>query len=270
MTNTRGSINDRDTAAFNAWSPADYQHFAAERLRPAQDLIGRMFLSAPGVIADLGCGPGTVTRLLAEKWPHARIIGLDNDLAMLSAASAANPALEWRQEDIGSWRPDTVLDIVFSNAALHWLDDHHHLFPRLAGFIRPGGLLAVQMPRSFDEPIHQAIRETVAAPEWSRRLRGLVRVQPVLPPQDYIHILSECTQRIDVWDTTYHHMLSGENPVAEWAKGAALRPFLARLSDRDQLRFFEDFEARVARAYPQSQNGSTIFPFRRVFIIAEC
>lgn len=270
MTNKRGSINNRDTAAFNAWSPADYQHFAAERLRPAQDLIGRMFLSAPNVIADLGCGPGSVTRLLAEKWPHARIIGIDNDVAMLSAASEANPALEWLQADIGTWQPDMLLDIVFSNAALHWLDDHHHLFRRLVGFIRPGGLLAVQMPRSFDEPVHQAISETVAAPEWSSRLHGLTRVQPVLPPQDYIHILSECTQRIDVWETTYYHILSGENPVADWAKGAALRPFLAQLSDSDQLHFLDDFAARVGRVYPQSANGKTVFPFRRVFIIAEC
>jgi len=256
------------TTFSDAWDPADYTRFADERLRSARDLIDRIVLSEPDVIADLGCGTGSVTRLLAAKWPRARLIGVDSSSGMLSESTRADTGVEWSHSDIGSWRPDKPLDLAFSNAALHWIDDHSQLFPRLASLIRPGGILAVQMPRSFDEPIHKAIVETVAASEWSRRLRDLVRPQPVLPPQDYIHLLSGCTQRVDVWETTYYHLLSGEQPVAEWAKGAALRPYLARLSHGDQQRFFKDYAVRVDRAYPRLSNGTTILPFRRLFLIA--
>src|SRR5262249_54058441 len=132
-----------------AWDPAQYLKFAGPRLRPALDLLQRIGFEAPQTVYDLGAGAGNVTRLIAARWPGARAPGVDRSAEMLAKAAAENPHIRWQQADLGTWRPERPADVIYSNAALHWLDHHERLFPAVFAGVAPGGILAVQIPRNF-------------------------------------------------------------------------------------------------------------------------
>ena len=217
---------------------------------------------------DLGCGAGNVTRFLAERWPHAALTGVDGSASMLAAARAAAPSLTWTQADLSTWRAAPPADVLFSNAALHWLDDHTSLFPRLVGDLAPGGALAVQMPRNHGAPSHVEMVAAAEAGPWRERLRPALRARPVAEPAVYHGILSPHVSSLDIWETEYLHALEGENPVVEWTRGSALKPLLDALPEPDRSRFEAEYAARIARAYPRRADGRTLLPFRRLFIVA--
>jgi trans-aconitate 2-methyltransferase len=252
----------------SGWDPAKYLEFAGPRLRPAVDLLARVPLGAPAVVYDLGCGAGNVTRLLAERWPAATVTGVDGSAAMLQAARAAAPALSWVEADLGTWRAPRPADLLFSNAALHWLDAHPRLFPRLVGELASGGVLAVQMPRNHGAPSHTEMVAAAAAERWRDRLRTALRMHPVAEPAVYHDILAPHVSRLDIWETEYLHVLEGNNPVVEWTRGSALKPLLDALEEPERSAFLADYAERIARAYPPRPDGRTLFPFRRLFIIA--
>ena len=250
------------------WDPAKYLEFAGPRLRPALDLLARVPLAWPGVVYDLGCGAGNVTRLLVERWPRAVVTGVDGSAAMLDAAQAAVPVVTWAQADLSSWRAPGPADLLFSNAALHWLDDHRGLFPRLVADLAPGGVLAVQMPRNHGAPSHS---EMVAAAEvgpWRERLRPALRARPVAEPAVYHDILRPHVSQLDIWETEYLHALEGDNPVVEWTRGSALKPLMDALDEPERSAFLAEYAGRIARAYPRRPDGRTLLPFRRLFIVA--
>jgi len=248
------------------WDPAQYLRFADHRRRPALDLLARVPLEGPAAVADLGCGPGNVTVALAERWPRAQVTGLDSSVAMLATARAAHPGIAWVEADLAAWSPDAPLDLVYSNAALHWLDDHAALFPRLMQAVAPGGALAVQMPRNHAAPTHTAIVE--AAGPWMDRLGPLIRANPVAEPAAYYDWLAPHARAIDIWETVYQHVLEGEDPVVEWTKGSALRPLLDALPEGDRAAYLAAYRARIAAAYPRRGDGRTLMAFRRLFIVA--
>ena len=250
------------------WDPAKYLEFAGHRLRPALDLLARVPAAAPAVVQDLGCGAGNVTRLLVERWPGAAVTGVDGSAAMLESARAAVPAVEWIRADIADWRGDRPADVVFSNAALHWLDDHAGLFPRLVSGLAPGGTLAVQMPRNHGAPSHTEMVAAAEAGPWRERLRPALRTRPVAGPAVYHDILASHVSRLDIWETEYLHALEGDNPVVEWTRGSALKPLLDHLQEPERSGFLAEYSARIARAYPPGPDGRTLFPFRRLFIVA--
>ena len=250
------------------WDPTQYLRFGDERLRPALDLLTRIPLEAPNVVYDLGCGPGTVTLLLKERWPEARITGVDSSATMLQRARELDASIAWREGDLSTWEPDTPADLLFSNAVMHWLDGHEALFPRLLAGLKPGGVLAVQMPNNFAAPSHTAIAETIRAGPWRNRLEPHLRESPVLDPSVYYNALRPQTTSLDLWETTYFHVLEGENPVVEWTKGSALRPFLDRLEEAESQAFLEAYGARIRQAYPRLNDGKTALPFKRLFFIA--
>ena len=250
------------------WDPAKYLEFADLRLRPARDLLARVHLDAPGVVYDLGCGAGNVTRLLARRWPAARITGVDGSAAMLAMAAGAVPALAWVEADLRTWAPPEPADLIFSNAALHWLPEHARLFPRLVGHLRGGGVLAVQMPRNHGAPSHTEMRAAAQAGAWRDRLGGLIAGRPVAPPESYYDLLAPHVAALEVWETEYLQVLEGAHPVVEWTKGSALRPLLEALEEPDRSAFLADYIARVDRAYPRRPDGRTLFPFRRLFLVA--
>ena len=250
-----------------AWEPDRYLQFADERLRPAQDLLARVPLAAPARVADLGCGPGNVTALLAQRWPRAELIGIDASAAMLDRARRALPEARFEQADIRHWTPAEAPDLIFSNAALHWLDDHPALFPRLLSLLAPGGVLAVQMPGNFDAPSHRLIRELAASPAWADRLAG-ARMGAVLGMPDYHRFLAPHCARLNLWETIYWQPLSGPAPVLDWLRGTTLLPYLAALSTDDQARLLAELAPRLAEAYPPDASGTTLFPFRRIFLVA--
>jgi trans-aconitate 2-methyltransferase len=257
-----------------SWDPKQYLKYSHERLRPAQDLLARIALDAPATIVDLGCGAGNVTALLGDRWPNARITGIDNSKEMLAkarAATAGDARFAWIEADIGTWAPPAPVDVVYSNAALHWRDDHARLFPRLFDWVAPGGVLSVQMPDNFAAPSHTAIAEVIATARWRDRLAALYRPSPVMPAAAYFRLLA-AAERVDAWTTEYLHVLPAAtddvHPVVAWVKGTALTPFLAALEPAAQRDFIGDVSARVAAAYPALPDGRVLFGFRRVFVVA--
>jgi trans-aconitate 2-methyltransferase len=250
------------------WDPKLYSAFAAPRMRPAVDLLNRVEIDAPDRIADLGCGTGSVTRLLGRRWPDARIWGVDSSPEMLRAAESEPSAITWISGDAGTWTPDHRLDFLFSNAALHWLDDHAALFPRLMGHLNAGGVLAVQVPHNHYAASHAVMTETVEAGPWAPHLRKLLRRFPVGDPDFYYDVLSPVSARVDIWETEYLHVLDGEDPVVKWTMGTALRPYLDALDEPRRTEFLAEYTRRIALAYPRRPDGRTLFPFRRLFMVA--
>jgi len=239
--------------------------------------MARVALAAPARIVDLGCGAGNVTRILAERWPRARIVGVDNSEAMLAEARAATGggSIAWQAADLAAWARETPaasIDLVYSNAALHWLDDHATLFPRLMGTVAHGGALAVQMPSNFSAPSHMALHDVANAPRWRARLAGLLRAEPVAPAAQYFDWLSPHADQVDIWTTEYLHVLppakDTDHPVVAWMKGTALTPFFAALDGEAQREFVRDCAERVMSAYPTRADGRVLYPFRRLFIVA--
>ncbi|MGB9403765.1 MAG: methyltransferase domain-containing protein [Candidatus Acidiferrales bacterium] len=250
------------------WNPDVYLKYAAERLRPAMDLLSRVPLSRCERAYDLGCGAGNVTHLLHERWPQAKITGVDNSSEMLSRARAEHPALDWVHADITSWRAADSPDLIFSNAALHWLPGHAELFPALLRQLRPGGFLAVQMPHHTGDPGHVLILETARDPRWSARLVPLASQLNTHSPEEYWRWLRPLSAQFDVWETIYIHELEGERPVVEFFRGTQLRTYLQALDASEQAAFLDSYAEKVARAYPHQLNGKTLFPFRRIFLLA--
>lgn len=251
-----------------SWNPSQYLKFADHRLRPALDLLARIPLGECRTIWDLGCGTGNVTALLRERWPQAAIAGLDSSPSMLDQARAI-PGITWIEGDVARWTAPEPADLIFTNAVLHWVNDHAALFPRLMRQLSRGGVLAVQMPRNFDAPSHTLLYETVRTGPWADRLAGLLGSAPVLPPDAYYDLLIPHATRIDLWETVYTHVLQGENAVLEWTKGTAVRPFLDALPATSHAEFLTAYAERLASAYPRRKDGMTLFPFRRLFIVAQ-
>jgi trans-aconitate 2-methyltransferase len=221
----------------------------------------------PNEVWDLGCGSGEITRLLAERWPDARVHGLDSSPEMLASAHTPASRVSWVRGDIADWDPERPADLVFANASLHWVADHDRLFPRLAGALTPGGVLAVQMPRNADEPSHRILAEVARRKRWSGRVGYRADWRPVGPPDDYLDHLAPHCETMEVWETVYHHVLTGEDAVARWVEGAACRPFLDDLGD-DAGEFFDEYATALRPHYPRRDDGTTRFPFRRLFILA--
>jgi len=250
------------------WSPDQYLKFAGPRLRPALDLLGRIHLGDATRIFDLGCGPGNISGYLAERWSGAEIIGVDQSVQMLEKAKRLHPNMEWHHADLTTWVPDQVADVLYSNACLQWLGDHETLIPKLSGYVRQGGVFAVQMPRVFTSPSHVAMVETAKNGPWAERLVPVLRTNPVAEPDFYYDLLSPLCESLDIWETEYLQILEGENPVAEWVRGTALRPLLDCLGEEERETFFDAYSQRTRALYPKRKNGNTLFPFRRLFIVA--
>jgi trans-aconitate 2-methyltransferase len=248
------------------WNPEQYLKFAAARQRPALDLLARL-AGEPARIADLGCGAGNITRLLAQRWPGAQITGVDSDPAMLAKAAASVSAICWQSAEIAGWQAEQPPDLIFSNAALHWLSDHPRLLPELIGQLAVGGVLAVQMPSNFSAPSHRILRALAAEPRW-RELLGGVGMGSVLSAVEYQHLLMPHCRHLELWETTYWQMLSGEDAVLEWMKGTTLVPYLTQLEPAMADDFLAAYREALSAAYPPAADGQTPFPFQRIFFVA--
>jgi trans-aconitate 2-methyltransferase len=252
------------------WDANQYLKYARERARPFFDLLAQVRNSDVRTAVDLGCGPGELTCVLSERWPAARVLGIDNSPEMLTKAAAhAIPGrLEFVAADLATWKPAQPCDLLFSNAALQWVSDHEQLFARLVGLLAPGGTLAVQMPYHMATPAQQAIDAAAREGPWQPLLAG-VGLQPecVLPLLWYVRLLTGLGLVVDAWETTYLHILTGANPVLEWMKGTALRPLLDRLDTGSQEAFLADVGRRLRAAYPAVKDV-TLFPFPRIFVVA--
>ncbi|GAA3721462.1 trans-aconitate 2-methyltransferase [Streptomyces tremellae] len=266
-----------------SWDPAQYLRHADHRARPFLDLLARVQdPPAPDGelhVADIGCGPGNVTALLADRWPAARVTGFDTSQPMLDRARAAyegptpgGGSLEFREADAATWAPDRPYGLIVSNAALQWVPDHVTSFPAWLDGLAPGGTFAFQVPGNFTAPSHTILAELCASPRWRSRLEGRLRFAPVLEPEEYLTVLLDLGCEADVWETTYLQVLTGEDPVLDWVKGTALRPVLTELGSCGDdgaaaAAFTDEYRAALRKAYPPTPHG-TVFPFRRLFAVA--
>jgi trans-aconitate 2-methyltransferase len=261
------------TVTSNAdWDPAGYLRFAGERARPFTDLVGRVGATDPRVVVDLGCGDGSTTALLARRWPGAAVTGVDSSAAMLAAAAehAVPGRLEFTAGDVRDWRPLEPVDVVVSNAVLHWVPGHADLLGRWATALAPDGWLAVQVPGNQAAPTHALLAELVRSPRWADRVAGphdALDPAAVLDPAGYLEVLTDAGLAADAWETTYLHVLTGDDPVLRWVSGTALRPVLAGLSDGDAAALTAEYAEALRAAYPARPDGTTLLPFRRVFAV---
>jgi trans-aconitate 2-methyltransferase len=249
-----------------SWDPTTYLRFDAHRSRPFHDLLARIDEEAPRRVVDLGCGPGHLSGLLSRRWPGAQIDALDSSAEVV--ADAVGRSVPARLLDVREWRPGDADDVVVANAMLQWVPEHPRLLARWIGELPAGGWFAMQVPGNFSSPSHVTIRELLDEPAW----RGRVRVRDELaslPAQGYAELLAASGAWVDAWETTYLHRLTGADPVLDWVSGTALRPVRDALDDTEWERFRAELAPRLRAAYPARKDGTTWFPFRRIFAVAK-
>lgn len=250
------------------WDPSRYLAFERERTRPAMDLLAAVPTHTATAVVDLGCGPGNSTELLSHRYPDAAVVGIDNSADMLARARERLPGASFHEDDIATWAPSGLRDVIFANAALQWVPDHATLMPRLAGYLAPGGSLAVQMPDTWDAPAHRAMRDVATLPRWAGRFAAAEARAPIGDPSFYWRLLRPHAATVEVWSTVYHHVVAGPRGVVDWLGGTALRPFLAPLSEPERDDFRALLEERVGSLFTIAEDGSLLLPYPRLFVVA--
>ena len=261
------------------WNVQQYLKFGGERQRPGFDLLAQINDLPPGPLVDLGCGTGIHARAIAARWPDRDLIGLDSSAAMLAEAKQSEPSIRWVEADIKHWRATPKAALIYSNATLQWLTHHETLFPRLLADLVPGGVLAVQMPRNFDDPSQTLLRDTALDGPWAATLAplfdpqietpSLLRPDPVGTPRFYYDLLAPLASGgIDLWLTEYVHQLAAGDAVLEWMRGTTLRPILDALDASARDGFLASYAEKLRIAFPRRPDGKTLLNFRRLFIVA--
>ncbi|MCP5116019.1 MAG: trans-aconitate 2-methyltransferase [bacterium] len=249
------------------WDPSRYLRFGSERTQPCIDLVHRI-ATKPRRIVDLGCGPGNSTAVIRERWPAAEIIGVDRSPQMLEQARQTQLNVTWVEADISAWRPSEPVDLIFSNAALQWVPTHRALLPALLSQLRPGGILAIQIPYHLPSPAHRAIEELCSSEQWRQWLTPAPEPFEILEPAAYYQILAPHTSSLDLWQTTYLHILERPRAIVDWMRATGLRPYLGKLPGDRHDAFLAAYERKVEEAFPAQPDGRVIFPFPRLFLLA--
>ncbi|MEN5018740.1 trans-aconitate 2-methyltransferase [Erwinia sp. Eh17-17] len=252
------------------WNPDLYRQFEAERTRPAQELLNRITLPSPSYVTDLGCGPGNSTELLHRRWPEARVTGLDSSQAMLDQAQQRLPDCAFALADIRHWQAAEPQQVIYANASLQWLTDHPLLLPHLVSQLAHGGVLAVQMPDNLDEPGHRLMRSVAERPAWRDKIDPLASARKhLLSTGQYYDLLTAAGCRVDLWRTTYYHVMPSPQAIVDWLRATGLRPYLAALNEEEQAQWLAEYQAEIAIAYPPRQDGNLLLAFPRLFMVAE-
>ena len=253
----------------HTWDPDRYLAYADERGRPFVDLLARVHAETPQVVVDLGCGPGNLTALLADRWPGADITGVDSSAEMIEAAREVE-GVRWEVADLRDWaRADlpAPVDVLISNATLQWLPDHLEVLPRLLERVAPGGWFAFQVPGNFGEPSHTLRSDIADRAPYAQHVHD-VAVPASHEPADYLRVLHDLGCEVDVWETTYFHVLTGDDPVFDWVSGTGARPTIQALPEGLRANFADEFRALLREAYPADPTGRVVMPFRRIFAVA--
>jgi trans-aconitate 2-methyltransferase len=251
------------------WNSEQYLKFADERTQPSIDLVNRIHIKAPQNIVDVGCGPGNSTQVLAEKFKGAHVLGVDNSSSMIESAKRAHPELDFKLCDASKNLPELGggFDIVFSNACIQWVPNHHKLLRDMMALLKPGGVLAVQSPLQYELLIYQIVCEIASDEKWSGRFTGTDRFYN-LKQNEYFDLLAEISSEFSMWETMYYHRLKSHSDILEWYRSTGLRPYLNVLDEAEQAEFLRDVLDKATRRYPAQKNGEVIFRFPRLFFVA--
>ncbi|HLZ01878.1 MAG TPA: trans-aconitate 2-methyltransferase [Bradyrhizobium sp.] len=251
------------------WSAEQYLKFEDERTRPSRDLLAQIPISDPYQIVDIGCGPGNSTELLVRRWPNATVIGIDTSAEMLRQARERLPKQTFIETNVAHWVPPDGTDLLFGNAIFQWVPGHLKQLQRLLAKLPQGGVLAVQLPDSLNEPAHILMREVAQQGPWAKQLSEKARARDELPTAGgYYDALSPLCTQIEIWHTIYNHVLDDAASVVEWVKGTGLRPFLEMLETAERKDYLVEYTARVVAAYQPQADGKVLFRFPRIFIVA--
>lgn len=251
------------------WSAQQYLKFENERTRPASDLLAQVPLDRLTAAYDLGCGPGNSTELLADRYGVNVVTGIDSDADMLEKARLRLPNTAFQQADLTTWRPRQPADLLYANAVFQWLPNHLDILVGLMDHLRPGGVLAVQMPDNLGEPAHLLMEETAAAGPWASSFKEkTLRRQPLPAPATYFDRLCALSSRVDVWHSIYNHPMQNAEAIVEWVKGTGLRPYLETAGPDNRTAFLADYLARIDAAYPPMADGRRLLRFPRLFVVA--
>lgn len=254
-----------------SWDAAQYSRFEAERNRPIHDLLAQLPREGVASAVDIGCGPGNSTELLRQRYPQARVEGMDSSPEMIAAARQRLPGVRFEVGDIAGWRHDgPAPDVIFGNAVLQWVPDHAKVLPALVAQLAPGGHLAIQMPDNLQEPAHLLMRQVAQQGPWAGKVGDALKRRDETRGADwYFRVLREAGASVDIWRTTYYHQLAGgAGAVVEWFKGSALRPFLQVMDETEKATFLARYEEAVRPAYPIFEDGTVLLPFPRLFFVA--
>ena len=251
------------------WRPSLYLKFGNQRTQPCLDLAHRIAATDLSQIVDLGCGPGNSTAVLKAQWPEGRITGVDNSPLMLEQARRNDTEVEWVEADVATWRPRERVDLIFSNAALQWVPDHQTLLPSLLGHLRTPGVLAVQIPYHLHSPAHRIIEALCKESPWRTWLSPAPQPFEILEPDEYYRLLAPLGRKVELWQTTYLHVLERPSAVVEWMQGTGLRPYLEGLPSTERDGFLTAYGQRGEQAFPAQPDGRVLFPFPRLFLLVE-
>jgi trans-aconitate 2-methyltransferase len=253
-----------------SWSAKQYTAFEDERTRPVRDLLSALPDFDGGRVIDLGCGPGNSTEVLLSRYPRAEVSGMDSSEDMILAAKKRLPQVKFELADVVDWTDPGPYDVILANAVFQWVPNHEQVFPGLMRKLRSGGALAIQMPDNLEEPAHRLMRQVALEGPWAEKLRAAADSRTSLASAGwYYELLRPCAKRIDIWRTTYHHVLAGgAAAVVEWFKGSGLRPFIQPLSETERGEYLKRYTAAVAEAYPAQSDGRVLLPFPRLFLVA--
>ncbi|WP_238654465.1 methyltransferase domain-containing protein [Rothia uropygialis] len=257
------------------WDPEQYLKFGSERARPLVDLLQRIPLTTVRNVVDLGCGPGSDTPVIHGHWPEAVVHGVDSSQQMIDAARVqGGSSARYERADVKEWLAarqvhgwaGEVPQLIVSNALFQWVDGHERWLPQVADLLPNGGVFAFQVPGNFDAPSHVLLREIAGQPKYARHIHEKLR-DKIIRAREYLALLSRPGWSVDAWETTYLHVLQGEDPVFDWISSTGARPVLNALPEPVKSEFVDEYKAALRTAYPAEAHG-TVMPFRRVFVVA--
>lgn len=252
------------------WNAEQYLKFKKDRTKPSIDLSNKIDIANPKNIIDIGCGPANSTAVLKNKFPDAYVLGVDSSENMINTAKENHPDIDFMLFDASKdfEKLDRKFDVVFSNACIQWVPDHHKLIPNMMNILNDNGMLAVQIPITVEQDMHKVKNKVLSKPYWKDKLSG-ARTVYTLKDCEYFDILSSCSSDFEIWKTVYYHRLPSHQSVLEWYRSTGLKPYFDRLNDDDKVLFEKDILEEITKQFPVQQNGEIIFKFPRLFFTAK-
>lgn len=251
------------------WNPDLYLKFGKERIQPSIDLVARIDLNNPSSIIDIGCGPGNSTQILYQRWPDSKILGIDNSEAMIKKAKQDYPNQEWKLVDAEKDIISGEYDIVFSNATIQWIRNQSDLFNRLKSNLSEKGVIAIQLPLFFNMPLGRSIAQISKDKRWSHLTESVNDLFTIYDSSVYYDMFSERFSSFEIWETDYIHIMDSHDSVLEMIRSTGLRPYLDKLESEPDKKEFEDKVLEdIKKDYKKQRDGKVLFPFKRLFILA--